>query len=114
MDAADVARVLRVLGIEGLTASRLLAENFEKSVWRVDTTEGRFALRMLRPRDADAADREIAILAAARAAGVSVSALRARGPVEAPPVLLRSWAEGQTLAVAARARPCLLFRPGLA
>ena len=114
MDAADVARVLRALGIEGCTASHLLAENFEKSVWRVDTTEGRFALRMLRPHDDDAADRELAILAAARAAGVPVSALRARGTVEGRPVLLLSWTEGRSLAVEARARPWLVYRLGFA
>jgi len=113
MDAENVETVLGALGVGGRTQSRLLAANFDKSVWRVDTTEGRFALRVLRPGDHDAADRELAILTAARAAGVPVAALRARGTVDGRPVLLLSWSEGRTLAAQARVRPWAVRRLGI-
>src|SRR3954469_12853550 len=112
MDAVNVEEVLGTLGVGGYTYSRLLAANFQKSVWRVDTTEGPFALRLLRPGDHHAADRELAILAVAGAAGVPVAALRARGTVDGRPVLLLSWSEGRTLAAQARARPWAVRRLG--
>src|SRR3954453_21323073 len=112
MDAVNVEEVLGTLGVGGYTHSRLRAANFQKSVWRVDTTEGPFALRILRPGDHHAADRELAILAVAGAAGVPVAALRARGTVDGRPVLLLSWSEGRTLAAQARVRPWAVRRLG--
>ena len=109
----SLSAVLRALGVRDQSGSRLLATNFRKSVWRVETPDGPCVVRLLAPSEERAAAHEREVLLVARSSGVPAPFLRAHATVQGRPALLLSWSDGRTLAAESRARPWSVRRLGM-
>jgi len=104
-DTIDAAAAARAVGVtEPMTATPLV-ERRGKGVWRIDTNEARFALRILRPDEHATAEHEQQMMRTAAAAGLPVPEVLASSTWDRRPVLLLTWCEGRTLQDELRRRP---------
>ena len=91
MSSPDPRAVVRSLGVTGPVAVTPLAYRRGKGMWRIDTSGETFALRVRRPQEQNAIQREKAAIEAARRAGLEVPAVVAVGEWEDHPAMLLSW-----------------------
>ena len=87
---------------------------WDTAIWRVERAQGAAALRVFRVTQAASFEREVAAMEAARANGLPVPEVLARGAWQERPVVLLSWCPGVTLAAALQARPWTALRLGRA
>ena len=100
------------MGVVEPERATALASNRGKGVWRIDSRDGPFALRVLRPGEHATAEYEATAMDHARQGGVPVPDLVATGTTDDRPVMLLGWCEGRTLAQDLRRRPWRAFDLG--
>jgi aminoglycoside phosphotransferase (APT) family kinase protein len=104
-EEADPRAVLRALGIDDLNSVEPVSGGWDTAIFRVERPGGVHALRVYRVGQDETCRREIAAMRAARAAGIPVPDVHARGSWNGRPALLLSWCPGRTMAEALGARP---------
>jgi aminoglycoside phosphotransferase (APT) family kinase protein len=93
----DPLMVLEALGVQQPTLLERVPYGEATVVWRVAVGGRVCALRVLRPDDAGTLERELEAMAAARAGGVPVPDVIARGVWRDRPATLVSWLPGRML-----------------
>jgi aminoglycoside phosphotransferase (APT) family kinase protein len=93
----DPLAVLEALGVQEPTLLERVPYGEATVVWRVLVGDRVCALRVLQPTDAGTFERELAAMSAARAGGVPVPDVLARGVWQGRPVALVSWLPGRML-----------------
>jgi aminoglycoside phosphotransferase (APT) family kinase protein len=83
-------------------------------MWRVQSGDRAFALRVFRAHEAHVQRRELDVIRIVQAAGVPVSRIMAAGTHEERPALLLEWCAGLPVADALQARPWDVVRVGRA
>jgi aminoglycoside phosphotransferase (APT) family kinase protein len=93
----DPLMVLEVLGVQEPVLLERVPYGEASVVWRVAVGGRVCALRVLQPSDADTIERELTAMAVARAGGVPVPDVIARGVWRDRPAVLVSWLPGRML-----------------
>ncbi len=93
----DPIRVAAALGLTGGRDARRLEGGSDTMTWRVESSSGPVAVRLFRERQQGAADREVGALQTARAGGVPVPDVLARGVWDRRPATILGWCAGQTV-----------------
>lgn len=113
--AIDPAALLATTDVAGVdTVEQVLIGWGGASVWRVESAEGPYALRVFPPQWDHDRDRELAFMRLAFEYGLPVPWQRAMGQWEARPWSLVAWLPGVTVADAALRRPHRAARLGRA
>lgn len=99
----DPQAILAHLGITGQIER--VHGGQDAAIWRVETPQGAYALRAMRPEQRPTAALEAAAMRAARAGGVPTPPLRALIEWEGRPVMLMDWMPGVPLAHQVQADP---------
>lgn len=110
----DPVAILRTLGVDDPTAIAPVAGGWDTALWQVRRGGEAFALRVFRPDQVETWRREAVAMAAARAGGIPVPAIHARGVWRGRPALLLSWCAGTHLIAAIQRRPWRVWRLGAA
>lgn len=110
--APEIARLLETQYGLRLDQAQLLVAARGKSVWRVETSEGRFALKLFRESDFSALDEEVDGMRTGARFLPCVPLFRLPPPLTEPPSLLTEWIEGCSLRAAARTSPWRAHRLG--
>lgn len=108
----EIARLLERQYALRLSETQLLVAARGKSVWRVDTPEGRFALKLFREGDFSALDEEAAAMRTGARFLPYVPFFRLPRCRDELPSLLTEWVEGSSLRMAARTSPWQAHRLG--
>lgn len=103
--APDPLAVLAALGFPGPARASPVLGGSDATIWRIERAGAADALRLLRPEQAAAAEREVAAMVAAAEAGVPVPRVHAAGVWRGRPAVLMDWCPGRPLADELRARP---------
>jgi aminoglycoside phosphotransferase (APT) family kinase protein len=101
----DPTDILDTLGVAGPARAIPVAGGADTLIWRVEAAGRVSALRLFRPEQATMAQREVAAMAAAGAAGLPVPQVYAEGIWRGRPVLHMSWMPGRPLRDELRAHP---------
>jgi aminoglycoside phosphotransferase (APT) family kinase protein len=109
-DRIDPLTVLSSVGLDGIASIEPVQGGADAAIWRVEHGGQRYALRVLRPDQADQARREVAAMRTAADGGVPVPGVVATATWHDRPVLLLSWCSGRPLAEALLAGPADLSR----
>ncbi|HEV8634153.1 MAG TPA: phosphotransferase [Chloroflexota bacterium] len=104
-DDVDPRPLLNALGVPAVSALERVSGGEDTLLWRVDTPEASYALRVMRPDQAVVARREAAAMRAAAAAGIAVPRVEAETFWHERPAMLLSWCPGRTVMAEVRARP---------
>jgi aminoglycoside phosphotransferase (APT) family kinase protein len=110
----DPMAILAALGVTGPATAAPVHGGFDTAIWRVEHGGARYALRVFRPEQAPACQREVAAMRAAAGGGIPVPAVHAEGVWHDRPALVLDWLPGRTLAQELRARPWRLWPLALA
>jgi len=110
----DPLAILAALGVDHAERVLPVSGGWDTSLWRVETTTERFALRVFRPQQAKTCAREAVVMRTLREAGLPVPFVHAEGVGEGRPALLLGWCEGQTVLAAARRSPWRIWQLGVA
>ena len=115
MDAnpPDPFAVLAALGVSDARSAEPVLGGADALIWRVERGAEAYALRVFRPDQAEASEREVAAMAAAAAGGVAAPRVHAAGAWDARPALLLSWCPGRPLLHELRAHPWDAWRLGV-
>jgi aminoglycoside phosphotransferase (APT) family kinase protein len=97
IEEVDPVEVLESLGFSGQTSISRVLGGADAAIWRVARGPDSYALRLLRPDQADQARRETASMNAATAARIPVPRVIATGAWQGRPALLLTWSPGDTL-----------------
>ncbi len=106
--------MLRSLGIHGTPTVTSVQGGFDMAMWKVESEDQTYALRVFRPGAHEDCERERVVMAAARAAGLPVPEVHAAGVWQDHPALLITWLAGRTVADELRVRPWRVWRLGIA
>lgn len=101
----DPLPILAALGVTDTTTIAPVVGGQDTMIWRVVHGGHVSALRVMRPEQTVASQREIAAMRAAVAGGVHVPRVEAETHWEGRPALLLEWLSGETLFAALHARP---------
>jgi aminoglycoside phosphotransferase (APT) family kinase protein len=101
----DPTDILRTLGVAGPARAIPVSGGADTLIWRVEAAGQVSGLRLFRPEQAAMAQREVAAMTAASAAGLPVPRVYAEGFWRGRPVLHMSWMPGRPLRDELRARP---------
>ena len=112
--ALDPLAILAALGRSDAVGIIPVAGGADAALWRVETEQAAYALRVLRPDQAAQSRTEIEAMTAAAGAGIPVPRLQATGLWHGHPALLLGWCPDQTLAEAMLADPARVPSLGLA
>lgn len=109
----DPAAVLAALNVRAAGPLERVTGGLDTAIWRFPTADGAWhALRVFRPEQATAAQREQAAIAAARAGRVPVPAIEASGVWHNRPAVVLSWSPGRPLLAVLEKAPWDLWRLG--
>lgn len=97
--------ILARLGIAAPTQVERVHGGQDAAIWRVETPQGAYALRAMRPEQRGLAAAEAAAMRAARAGGVPTPSLHSLTEWEGRPVMLMEWMPGVPLAQRVQADP---------
>jgi aminoglycoside phosphotransferase (APT) family kinase protein len=101
----DPAAILSGLGVTGARSITPVTGGMDTAIWRVEHDGGRSALRVFRPDQQGACQREVAAMRAATAAGLPVPAVQAEGRWGERPIMLLAWCPGRTMMEVMLAQP---------
>ncbi len=87
---------------------------WDTQIWRVDTADNAYALRVFRAEQLTNCQREAAVMRSLSDAGLPVPKVHAKGVSGGRPALLLSWCPGLPLLADVRARPWRIWSLGLA
>lgn len=110
----DPAAILASLRMPTATAIAPVQGGSDTAIWRVVYGAESYALRVFRPEQAEACQREIDAMEIARASQIPVPALRASGFWRERPAVLLSWCAGVPLTDALQAQPWRVWSLGRA
>jgi len=110
--AVDPQPFLQALDLPPPRGITPLAGGHDTQVWRLDWPDRRAVLRLYRPEQSAAAQREALALAAAARAGVPVPRILGQATVAGRPVLLLSWCQGRPLLHVLLTHPWTIWRLG--
>ncbi len=105
MTAPEPLMLLRALNVTALRPPTPVTGGADSLIWRVETSQGARALRVLRPEQAPVAAREARVMNWLADQGLPVPRARAYAEPDGRPALLLDWVEGEPLAAALFARP---------
>src|SRR5215831_3194753 len=105
--------ILASLGINGTPTLTAVQGGYDLDLWKVESEGQSYALRVYGPERHEDYERERAVLAAARAAGLPAPEVRRAGIWHGHPALLITWMPGRTIADDLRARPWRVWRVGV-
>ncbi|MBO0777287.1 MAG: phosphotransferase [Ktedonobacteraceae bacterium] len=105
--------ILRSLGFNGTPVATPLQGGFDMAMWKVESEDQIYALRVFRPGAHKGCEHERVVMATARAAGLPVPEVHAAGVWQDRPALLITWLAGRTLADELLARPWHVWRLGI-
>lgn len=106
--------ILSALGINGTPTITPVEGGFDMALWKVEHEGKAYALRVFRPGRQEDYEREQAVMAAARSAGLPVPEVQRAGIWQDHPALLLTWLPGRTVADELGTRPWHLWRVGIA
>jgi len=92
----DPMAILGALGVSGVTAATPVSGGWDTAIWRVDCGGKAYALRVFRAGEDKTRRREVEVMRAAAAGGISVPTVHAEGSWRDRPAMLLSWCAGQT------------------
>lgn len=102
----DPLELVQALGIKPLAAPAPVTGGLSGTgIWRVETAERSYALRVFGPDGSRLCEREAAIMEHVREAGLPVPAVRASGVHDGAPYLLLDWSPGRVISAALTRRP---------
>src|SRR5258708_25725736 len=93
----DPLAIMAALGVPNVTASTPVSGGWDTAIWRVECAGKAYALRVFRAGEDDTCRREVEVMRAAAAGGISVPAVHAEGSWQDRPAMLLSWCAGQTV-----------------
>jgi Ser/Thr protein kinase RdoA (MazF antagonist) len=105
MEAANIAQLAEHLGLSGPTSCTQIVDRRGKSVWLLDCSGERIAVRVFRPGEEESARHEREMMLRAAMAGLPVASVRDLVTLERRPVLLVDWLQGRLFADEIRSRP---------
>jgi aminoglycoside phosphotransferase (APT) family kinase protein len=108
----DPAAILAALDVGDARSIEPVRGGEDTLLWRVETDDRTYALRVMRRDQQSAARRELAALRAAHAAGLAVPAVHRSSTHEERPVMLLGWCPGRTLAAELAERPWRVWSLG--
>jgi aminoglycoside phosphotransferase (APT) family kinase protein len=101
----DPLALVRSLGLLAASSITPVTGGQDTLIWRVEAGSTTYALRVFRPGEESVCDREVMVMEAAAAGGISVPHVHARGVWEDRSALLLSWLPGRPLAHEVLSRP---------
>lgn len=110
----DPHTILASLGILHAAGARPVTGGADTAIWQVSWRDQDYALRVFRPEQAAACEREVRAMPAAAAGGIPVPEVVKQGVWEEHPVLLLSWVTGKTLAHQLQTQPQRIWQLGTA
>ncbi len=112
--ALDPGAVLAALGIHDATTITPVTGGKDTAIWRVVHGGGVSALRVMRPTQTAAAEREIAAMRMAGAVGLPVPTVEQFAVWHGRPAMLLAWCRGETVGDALRRQPWRAYPLGIA
>lgn len=91
----DPRAILAALGVSGVTAAEPVSGGWDTAIWRVECAGEAFALRVFHAGEDDTCRREVQVMQAAAAGGISVPSVHAEGSWQDRPAVLLSWCAGR-------------------
>lgn len=101
----DPAAILAALGLPSPVHTEPVSGGADTRIWRVRQGSATFALRLFRPEQAAAFEREISAMRAASDAGLPVPRIHAADRWQDHPAMLLDWMPGEPLQHGLRAHP---------
>ena len=108
----DSRAVLAALGTQDARSIEPVKGGEDTLLWRVETADGIYALRVMRAEQRPAAEREAAAMRAAAAAGIPVPTVHRTGTYQERPAMLLGWCPGRTLLAEIAERPWRVWALG--
>jgi aminoglycoside phosphotransferase (APT) family kinase protein len=105
--------ILSALGINGTPTVTSVQGGFDMALWKVEYESQTYALRVFGAGRQEDYEREQAVMAAARSAGLPVPEVYRAGIWQDHPVLLITWLAGRMVADELHTRPWCLWRMGI-
>jgi aminoglycoside phosphotransferase (APT) family kinase protein len=109
----DPREPLAALGIENVTEVEPISGGMDTLIWRVDTPDGAYALRLFRPEQQDQYANEVRMMQTVGALGVPIPRIIVHGVWEERPAILMEWCTGRTVLDEALAHPELCESLGI-
>jgi aminoglycoside phosphotransferase (APT) family kinase protein len=98
---------LAALEVGDIRTTQPIAGGMDTLIWRVNTLDGAYALRLFRPDQRDQCAKEVRLMEMVRARGMPVPQVIAHGAWNERPVLLMEWVAGRTVLDVVLERPDL-------
>lgn len=114
MEDLDPHRFLSALGAPPNATAVQVSGGWDTSLWRIESRQGTYALRVFRPEQLATWRREAVVMRMLGDVGVPVPTVQAEGVVDGRPALLLSWCAGRPLLQEVQARPLGIWRLALA
>jgi aminoglycoside phosphotransferase (APT) family kinase protein len=108
----DFAALSSALGLHEQARWTQLRAHRGKSIWRVDTPDRIYAVRILRAGDRESAEHEVEMMRLAREAGLPVAAVVTSSRLGDRPLVLLDWTPGRELNGEIEGRPWAARRLG--
>lgn len=105
--------ILSSLGMDGTPTVTAVQGGFDMALWKVEYEGQNYALRVFGTGRQQDYEREQAVMAAARSAGLPVPEVQRAGLWQGHPALLMTWLSGHTVADELYMRPWHLWRVGV-
>ncbi|HEX8918528.1 MAG TPA: aminoglycoside phosphotransferase family protein [Chloroflexota bacterium] len=93
----DPIAVLRKLGLAEVGAIAPVTGGADTAIWRVERADTTYALRVFRPEQASACNREVIAMQTAAAGGIPVPVVHAKTLWHERPAVLLSWCPGRPI-----------------
>jgi aminoglycoside phosphotransferase (APT) family kinase protein len=110
----DPRPILNSLGISANPVITPVSGGWDTSLFRVDTRDRGYALRVFRPEQRETARREAVVMRTLAEAGLPVPGVHAETVVDGRPALLLAWCAGRPLFQEVQSRPTELWRLAVA
>jgi aminoglycoside phosphotransferase (APT) family kinase protein len=110
----DPLAILAGLGVDSPESVTAVSGGWDTALWRVDTQDRAYALRVFRPEQAETCRREALVMRTLSGMGLPVPGVYAEGVGEGRPALLLSWCRGQTVLQELQQHPWRIWHLGVA